>query len=72
MPPDAPYTPSGLSVPRVTANMKESLLKFIPQISYFQFDSKLELKFTPQLKLSLIVDDVYMCSMRAHLKQLAE
>ena len=52
--------------------MKWSLLKFTSQASYFQFEGKLELKFTPQLKLSLMVDDVYMCSMRAHLKQSAE
>ena len=72
MPPDAPYTPSGPSVPRVTTSTKWSLLRFTPQVSYFQFEGKLQLKFTPQLKLSLMVDDIYMCSMRAHLKQVAE
>ena len=34
--PNAPYTPSGPWVPRVTAGMK-LLLKFTPQVSYFQF-----------------------------------
>ena len=48
--PNSPYTSSGSSVPRVTASTKQSLLKFTSQVSYFQFEGKLELKFTPPIE----------------------
>ena len=48
--PQCPLYPFGPSVPRVTASTKWSLLKFTPQVSYFQFEGKLELKFTPPVE----------------------
>ena len=54
--PWCPYTPSGPSVPRVTASTKWSLLKFTPQVSYFQFEGKLEFKFTPHVEFKFSDD----------------
>ena len=59
-------------------NCSSLLVKFTPQVTSvtFKFTARVTFKFTaqvsPHLKQSLLVDQVSMCTVRAHLKQLAE
>ena len=65
--------------PFKTVSRIRSLLKFTHQVTSitFKFTATVTFKFTaqvypPNLKLSLLVDQVSLCSVRAHLKHLAE
>ena len=68
MPPIPLLVPQYLELLLVQNGHCSSLLKF----HIFSLRVNLSSSLPPQLKLSLTVDDVYMCSMRAHLKQSVE